>query len=308
MYPKNIFRRQNNKNNFDQKSMSQPTYLLVPYKGGTYITRSTLKNKVRKQINNFLYRQVSTPQLAYLHIPKTGGTYIAQSESNRIPVLMPICYLNHAYVVDRYGVANPLYYSYDQENEKLVILLSELKQYTVFATVRNIFSWLVSYAWHAGGFNPKYKNPDYYDFDAANKGFDYLVKTIANRDDIWPNRKFIFCQLFSNNGFLVADWINRTETLDDDLKALASINNIAYNPRTKQRIGHKTDYREYYTESLIDLVYATWGRELRLFGYDFDGIMTSSNVLYKGVSENEKENIQYFWNEDKLSINNMVVV
>jgi hypothetical protein len=308
MESKNLLGKQNKKTSFDQKNGNQSEYFFMPYTGGIYMARSNLKNKIRKQINNILYRQVSRPRLAYLHIPKTGGTYIAQFESNRKPVLRPICYLSHAYVVNRYGVPNPLYYLYDRENEKFVILLSELKQYTVFATVRNIFSWLVSYAWHAGGFNPKYKNPDHYDFDAANKGFEYLVKTIANRDDIWPNRKFIFCQLFSNNGYLVADWINRTETLDEDLKELASKSNLPYNPSMKQRVGHKTDYREYYTESLIDLVYETWGRELRLFGYDFDGIKTSSNALYRWVSESEKENIHYLWDEDKLSIDNMVVV
>ena len=307
MQPTDQFGKQDGNDKSSQKSLKKPAYFLAPYKGGLYLARTNLKNKIRKPINHLLYRKVSTPKFAFLHIPKTGGTYIVRFESNRIPAIMPICYLNHAYAVDNYGVPNPLYYPQDKDNENFVILLSELRQYTVVTTVRNIFSWLVSYAWHAGGFNPKYRDPDHPDFEIANKGFDYLVRTIANRDDVWPNRKFIFCQLFSNNGLLVADWINRTESLDENLRELASIHNMPYAPAAKQRVGHKTDYREYYSESLIQLVYETWSRELQLFGYDFEGITSSSPALYTRISESEKENIHYSWSEDKLSINNVVV-
>jgi len=247
------------------------------------------------------------PHIAYLHIPKTGGTYIAQSEKSSIPVIKPIHYLGHTYIVDKPGIPNPLYHPRDEKNENNVILFSELEKTTVFATVRNIFSWLVSYAWHAGGWNPKYRDPEHYDYDAANKGFDYLVKTISNRDNIWPNRKFIFCQLFCNNGILVANWICRTETLDNDLNEFSSTENVTYNARPKQRVGHKTDYRDYYTDSLIETIYQTWGRELSLFGYDFDGIAPSSDALYKVISDSEKDRVHYCWGEDKLKIGNAVI-
>jgi hypothetical protein len=242
-------------------------------------------------------------RVAYIHIPKTGGTYLSQLESNREPVISSLRYLGHTYVVDKEGVPNPLYSSRDLKNSKKVILLRDIKRYTVVSTVRNIFDWLVSYAAHAGGWNPKYRDSDHYDFYAANKGFDYLVKTIADREDLWPNRKFIHCQLFCNNGQLVTDWINRTETLDDDLAELALTAKIVYNPRPKQRIGTHRGYREYYTDSLVELVYRTWGRELRLFGYDFKGPISVSNLLYRSIDKRMKKSVRYYWADDRLFVN-----
>jgi hypothetical protein len=41
--------------------------------------------------------------------------------------------------------------------------------------------------------------------------------------------------------------------------------------RNPQRVSVKRDYRLFYTDKLIDLVYQTWAREMGLFGFDFDG-------------------------------------
>jgi len=83
----------------------------------------------------------------------------------------PILDLGHAYIVEQRGVKNPVFEPKNIVNERF------LKQYTVVSTVRNTYDWLVSYAGHAGGWNPKYKNPDHHDYEAATKGFDYLIKT-----------------------------------------------------------------------------------------------------------------------------------
>jgi hypothetical protein len=165
----------------------------------------------------------------------------------------------------------------------------------------------VSYAGHAGGWNYRYRDPEHYDFVAANKGFDFLLKTIANREDIWPNRKFIYCQLFCNNGQLVSDWINRLETFEDDLTALAARAEVNHNPRPRQRVGNRNDYRQYYTDSLIELVYETWGRELKLFGYDFENPESSSGLLSREIDSRTKGSIRYSWSDDKLSMNGELV-
>ena len=191
-------------------------------------------------------------KLAYIHIPKTGGSYLGQLESNLKSVLSSTYFLGHSYVIDKVGVPNPIYYPRDlKHSKKNVILLGAIERYLVVSTVRNIFDWLVSYAGHAGGWTPRYRNPEHYDFKAANKSFDFLVKTIANREDLWPSRKFIHCQLFCSNGQLVSDWINRMESLDDDLAALAAMAEVTHNPITKQRVGKRRDYRQNYTDSLV---------------------------------------------------------
>ncbi len=274
-------------------------YFLMPTSTGAYATTSSWKNRFRKKINTKLYRS-NKPNLAYLHIPKTGGTYIKQSESGNTPVICPIAYLGHAYVVNKFGVPNPIYALRNAKEEQFVFLEKDLEEFFLASTVRNIFSWLVSYFFHAGGKASKYLNTEHYDYLLANKGFDYFIKKIAERDTIWPNRKFIFAQLFADNGKLIVDWINRTETLDSDLEKLATIYGVHYTQENKQRVGHRTDYRSYYTEALTQLVFDTWGRELTLFGYEFDKIQPSLKVLYQAISEEQKENTSYFWNTDKF--------
>ncbi len=88
-------------------------------------------------------------------------------------------------------------------------------------------------------------------------GFEYLVKTIANRDDQWPGRKLIHCQIFSSKGDLIVDWLNRNDTLDSDLNLLAQKLGLYYKKRNKQKVGKRRDYRAYFNDSLIDLVNTT---------------------------------------------------
>jgi len=100
----------------------------------------------------------------------------------------------------------------------------------------------------------------------------------------------------------LVDWLNRTETLDNDLRDLARYLNINYRERPKQRIGSKKDYRVYYNDELIDLVCQTWRNELELFGYDFDGIKRRSLSFKRRISRREKESVKYFWKDDCLAI------
>ena len=67
-------------------------------------------------------------------------------------------------------------------------------------------------------------------------------------------------------------------------------------------MGKHNDYRTYYTDSLIDLVAETWGRELKLFGYTFDGLDVSMAILKKFVDKETQMRIHYSWKTDKLLI------
>lgn len=242
---------------------------------------------------------------AFIHVPKTGGTYLVQFETDKKPVVKPMINLGHNCAINKL-ISNPADFppkigykdkkKYDQH---------WLKNYFIFSTVRNIFDWLVSYWGHSGGHNPKYADKNHYDYKNAQKGFEYLIKTIAGREDTWPSRKFIHFAIFSYHGDLIVDWINRTETLDEDLKALAKYRHLIYSRKRKQRVGTRDrDYRSYYNDDLIDLVYKTWGRELKLFGYTFEGLNTEKAVLKRKIKVAQKRNVKYFWESDKFLINN----
>ena len=124
------------------------------------------------------------PRFNFIHIPKTGGTFVTQCENCCRSIVFPIRNLGHSTLVDRdwqllWDVPAPF-------GEAHAIPRAGLDGSVVFSNVRNLFAFFVSYFHHAAGSIDKYRNPHHYDFAAANKGFDYLLKTIADRDDVLP--------------------------------------------------------------------------------------------------------------------------
>ena len=257
-------------------------------------------------VSRFFMRVVGIPAMpAYLHIPKTGGTYIGQSESDGKRVIYPVKTLGHKYVIEPgFPQNNVIYLNRDHHRATTqVITLSKIQHYFVFATVRNLFDWLVSYAGHAGGWNKNYPaspGPDNPDYEAANKSFDYLVRSIADREDVWPSRKLIHSQIFSSGGRLVVDWLNRTHSLDGDLGRMADYKGLAFRRRPPQRVGVRGDYREFYTDDLIELVYQTWGQELHLLGFDFDGCSIDRATLKRQITDEQKHSVKYDWASNQL--------
>lgn len=244
---------------------------------------------------------------AYLHIPKTGGTYLAQREGGGQKALWPFRYLGHTYVIDHPGEHNIIYLDHNIPFAKRKVMLrSRLEKYFIISTARNIFHWLVSYTSHAAGWNPRYRNSDHYDFDYANKGVEHMIKTIVNREQPWPSRKFIHAELFSSGGSLMVDWLNRTNTLDQDLARLAEKKGLIYRRKEKQRVGKNKDYRQYYNDELIDLVEKTWSRELRLFGFSFEENDTTTGRLGREISPEDKAAVSYRWDKDELIVDGEV--
>ena len=171
-----------------------------------------------------------------------------------------------------------------------------------FATVRNPYSWLVSYFHHAGALIPESKNPTHYDYKLARKGFKPFVQEIASRDVYWPSRKFIHFALFAYHGELMIDRLVHQENLDEELKELANDYNLVYKKRKRAMVSKGAkDYRTYYDDELIELVEETWSRELCLLGYNFDGRVPSA-VLNKKITKYNKKNVKYYWDRDYLDL------
>lgn len=238
---------------------------------------------------------------AYLHIPKTGGTYLGQRETDGHPVLTPMRYLGHLCVVA--DKASSIYPPTVGFQPNYLIEHGELRNNTLFSTVRNPWDWLVSYYFHAGGIDPRYANPRHYDYFIARKGFEYLLDTIANRDrNTWPNRQLIHFQLFRDDGALIVDWINNTNTLDDDICAFAEHFGARYQCKQIQRRSRDDDYRSYYNDRTASLVEEVWGREIRLFGFDFDRVVCPNAPLRREVTDAQKRRIHYHWDDDRLLV------
>lgn len=238
--------------------------------------------------------------LKFIHIPKTGGTTTIQYQRGSSNILSGMKDLGHCLISHNHDTANPIYKDHDKERAMSSIVHIDNCEGSVFTNVRNPFSFFVSYASHAGGWNPKYYSPNHYDFKNIEKGFEYLLKTMADREYEWPSRKFIYFQMFCTDGTLMPHWLNRTETLRDDLEQLAKYYEVIYYAdKPDLRSGGHKDYRTYYTDELIDLVYKTWYRELDLFNYSFEPLTTNSDKMHHLLTEGER-NIKYFLTEDKL--------
>lgn len=256
------------------------------------------KNNFLLKIKKIFFKE----QVAYLHIPKTGGTYLSSFENNKELVLSPLEYLGHTYIYKK-NKENPIYSNYDAINAKRMTLhYNQLSNKYITATIRNIYTWLVSYYYHASGINHKYANPNHYDYINANKGFEYLIKTLINREDIWPCRKFIFCQLFADNGDFIVNWLNHTNTLDEDLLYLSKVKQLKYKKLPPQRVSLKRtrDFRLLYSDELLNLVQDTWAREINLYGFNLQKAYSAD--WKHQINPVLKQQIKYHWSSDTLSL------
>jgi len=229
--------------------------------------------------------------VGHIHIPKTGGTYV-----NSLKSFIP--YVNLSHVVSRKNRSDkycPIGLTAIRERK--------LKSFYLFSIVRNPLNFIISYYHHVKGFE-KLVNPYHYDFLAAQKGFNYLVNTIINRTDKWPSRKFLFPQLFNQEGKCIVDWINRTEQLDYDLSKFCNYFGQTFSPEKKKRVSPKTKYPEqYYSDKLYDSVLKIYHREMLIFGYN--GFQTDvPKIKLKPLM---KDNISYNYLKDEIFINDQQI-
>jgi len=225
-----------------------------------------IKNSVRAKKQNI-------PLIGHLHTPKTGGTYVNHLMDN-------FPHVNFSHVVVR-----------ETRNDKwcpvglVPIKPNKINGYYIFATVRNPLEFLISYYHHVLG-NMGSDNIEHYDYEEAQKGFENLVTIIINREDKWPSKKFLFPNLFNQDGHIVVDWVNRNETLDDDVSSLCSKFGLVHIPKAKKRTSNKNKSEQYYTQELLNKVSKTYWREMDLFGYENFNIKIPKVNLYSFKTSN----------------------
>ena len=139
----------------------------------------------------------------------------------------------------------------------------------VVGVVRNPFDLLVSH-WSL------LRRPDvllhYYDRDLAHLDFRSYVALVTNRRHLYPQRFPLHFPLFNDQWRLVPDYLARFETLDDDLRAIASITGSTYTPTQKINASARQDWRSYYDNQIYELVEEAYYADLQFFGYNRDGV------------------------------------
>lgn len=249
--------------------------------------------------------------LYFIHIPRTGGSYVTKialchvinvldKESLRVKLYKFL----HGDINFRIGRSKVFKHNHPVCTDKLLDTGGFTRAYTntcvhskkfqnsfVFSIVRNPFDLLLSmYKYGFPYSRPRPNNPKkgkYFPFDS----FEEFIFTYCDTDSPWlvkPQQKFLFFQLFGDNGNCKADILLRTEYLDEGLKFLCEpfgikpkISSNHINPTDR----HK-DYKKYYTNEMRKAVEQKCRRELEAFCYNFDGCTGSPQIYPKHIKYN----------------------
>ena len=140
--------------------------------------------------------------------------------------------------------------------------------------------------------------PDYFKFTFVRNPWDrlvscYLEKVIGQRrwtDVFGPTPSFAdfvhvahsipdeeadihyrsqYLNVTDGAGELVVDFVGRVETIQDDMRTVASIRGLKYSLEHFRKSEGRKPYQEYYDEETRDLAGERYATDIELFGYEF---------------------------------------
>ncbi|MGB1006698.1 MAG: hypothetical protein ACPGVX_05955 [Thalassobaculaceae bacterium] len=229
----------------------------------------------------------------FIHIPKTAGTAALRATA---PYATP---LGHRWIETAPTPRERSYAAWVHPN--LPLSPEFLRERTVFSNIRHILPFLVSFYRHARrGFAAPEMIPVV--ARAREYAFADFLRVIAGHDTPWVSRRFLFPALFDRaSGALLTDWINRSESLAEDLQAMCRRHGFRYHPvSTANENAGGAPWQSYYDAALIDLVWDTWRREIAVFGFERDGGYRADAPLYRDVGA-LKTRFRYDWRSDQLT-------
>jgi len=234
----------------------------------------------------------------FIHVPKTAGTaakwYLDQRgiETYHNSDPHPFTFL----AVEK--VTSPINAHIDgkrvnlQVSETYPIRPGLFDSMLKFSLTRNPFDWLVSYYLHGtpetedgwGNVNYIYGIRSFSEF--VEKYCSPKIQWNHGLNSTYWNR-MTYCQWFNQAGESVVDFAIRSENLAEGMNELLTAaglveGQLEHPPKTASNVSHKRkkrDYREYYDDASREIVEQYFSRELKIFGYDFNGV-TDERIIY----------------------------
>ncbi len=249
----------------------------------------------------------SKPKIFFVHVPKTGGTWFDQTMSKYMEgdqsFFSPIeSYMQLGLPSGTFSDSLRNRYGWHVSIHESMLAGYNFDDYLTVSICRNPFDMLVSMYYHhsTDEISTRYKNrkgPS--GWGSANishniASFSEFIKRFCDPSVPWVHpqfRKFLFHQMYQPDGTCGVDVVLRYEMLPEATGELVSRihqANIANGVRSElpaafdptrvnvSKKRRKKDYRAYYTDELRELVEHACAAELRLFNYNFDGIVSDS--------------------------------
>jgi hypothetical protein len=263
--------------------------------------------------------------LYYLHIPKTAGTYLFEisfrhvlAEHHNPEDKLAVWIRKNYYLYKKLGILSSLITFYSMFNKKKVYYMPhptctsrplDIGGYDrawgktcfhdphfinslVFTIVRNPFDLLVSMYTYGFPYTiPNSENKENHS-DYPIKSFEEFVRAYCDSDYPWIvkyQQNFLFFQLFDDEGNCCVHLALRNECINEGLKILGKPFGIRpfYSKKRvrSSRDASQRDYKQFYTNELRKLVEKKCQRELKAFGYSFEGydgriIIDPGNIIY----------------------------
>jgi hypothetical protein len=252
-------------------------------------------------------------KIIHIHVPKTGGSWLNDRLSEHFPdhfcggkgehVKLSSC------VTGVIKNRNPVVYAGIVHSDAPAITTYDhrgLSEFWKVSICRNPFDYLVSYYHHQpkidAGKHTRYLEPGM--VQGQNniniihnfRSFDEFIKKFCDHDfplaqDFEDMRRFLFYQMFDNDGRCAVDVIMRNECLHSATTEM--VNNlwsilypekgtsVVLNKKRENvsQLRKKKDHRSYYTDELRELVEQKCMAELLLFEYDFDGPINGNEFV-----------------------------
>lgn len=225
----------------------------------------------------------------FVHVPKTGGHFISHSLNIRFDHI----YFNKPHPNNL--VQGWVYHNLTRD------ALGE--DYFSFAFVRNPFDFLVSW-YHYITQNRLWEVQS-----LPHLPFPDFLRMLSEDAEIYPGRRFLFFQLFGSDGKLIVDCIGRMENFQTDFEKITS--KYGYQVLDVQEgnrnISEHEHYSHYYDNALVSLVNKLYGREMKVFGYSFDG-HSIPMISLPWMNRGERLKFSYDHQNDVLMYDNQVIL